>query len=237
MGAQEWAMTFVEDHGAASPGDPVPFAPTDPVAGVRMGACLIVGVVAAGVLAIVGLGEIALLGGWDIAALVYLVWIWCQIGPADPARTAAVAVREDGSRALTDVVLLLAALASLVGVGYVLVLGGARNDPLSPDAALALAIASVVLSWSVVHTIYTLHYARQYYMGTPGGIDFNQDEPPRYTDFAYVAFSIGMTFQVSDTDLRTTTIRATALRHALLSYLFGAVIIAVVINLVAGLGK
>jgi len=230
-------MTFVDDHEAASPGDPAPFAPTDPVAGVRMGACLIVGVVAAGVFATVGLGEIALLGGWDIAALVYLVWIWCQIAPADPARTAAVAVREDGSRALTDVVLLLAALASLVGVGDVLVLGGARNDPLNSDAALALAIASVVLSWSVVHTIYTLRYARQYYMGTPGGIDFNQDEPPRYTDFAYVAFSIGMTFQVSDTDLTTTTIRATALRHALLSYLFGAVIIAVVINLVAGLGK
>jgi uncharacterized membrane protein len=100
-----------------------------------------------------------------------------------------------------------------------------------------VAISSVVLSWAVVHTIFTLRYARLYYVGTDGGIDFNQDQPPRYTDFAYLAFTLGMTFQVSDTDLKTSTIRATALRHALLSYLFGAVIIAVTINLVAGLSK
>jgi uncharacterized membrane protein len=66
-------------------------------------------------------------------------------------------------------------------------------------------------------------------------VDFNQDDPPRYADFAYLAFTIGMTFQVSDTDLKTTEIRATALRHALLSYLFGSVILAATINLIAGL--
>ena len=67
-------------------------------------------------------------------------------------------------------------------------------------------------------------------------MDFNQAAPPRYVDFAYLAFTIGMTFQVSDTDLQTPAIRATALRHALLSYLFGAVIVATTVNLVAGLG-
>jgi len=230
------AMTSVEDQDAASQDHPAPFAAMDPVAGVRMTACLVVGVIAAGGFAVAGLIDIAPLGGWDVAALVYLVWIWWQIAPADAARTAAVAVREDGSRALTDVVLLLAAVASLVGVGDLIVLGAAKGDPISPDLALALAVTSVVLSWAVVHTIYTLRYARLYYVGGDGGIDFNQDERPRYADFAYVAFSIGMTFQVSDTDLTSTTVRATALRHALLSYLFGAVIIAVTINLVAGLG-
>jgi uncharacterized membrane protein len=64
-----------------------------------------------------------------------------------------------------------------------------------------------------------------------------QDDPPRYADFAYLAFTIGMTFQVSDTDLKTTEIRATALRHALLSYLFGSVILAATINLIAGLAR
>ena len=68
-------------------------------------------------------------------------------------------------------------------------------------------------------------------------MDFNQDDPPRYTDFAYLAFTIGMTFQVSDTNLKTSEIRATALRHALLSYLFGSVILAATINLVAGLAN
>jgi uncharacterized membrane protein len=81
-----------------------------------------------------------------------------------------------------------------------------------------------------------LRYAELYYAGTRGGVDFNQDEPPRYLDFAYLSFTIGMTFQVSDTNLQAPSIRATALRQALVSYLFGAVILASMINLIAGLG-
>jgi uncharacterized membrane protein len=106
-------------------------------------------------------------------------------------------------------------------------------------AALAgLAILSVALSWLMLHTLFTLRYALLYYQDKPeGGVDFNQQEPPRYSDFAYLGFTLGMTFQVSDTDLQTTTIRATALRHALLSYLFGAIILATTINLIAGLGS
>ncbi|HXL15932.1 MAG TPA: DUF1345 domain-containing protein, partial [Streptosporangiaceae bacterium] len=76
-----------------------------------------------------------------------------------------------------------------------------------------------------------------YYEVPEGGVDFNQDEQPCYRDFAYLALTVGMTFQVSDTNLRTTAIRATALRHALLSYLFGTVILAATINLIAGIGS
>jgi len=101
----------------------------------------------------------------------------------------------------------------------------------------ALSLASVALAWATVHTLFTTRYARLYYTGPDGGIDFNEADPPRYADFAYVAFTIGMTFQVSDTDLRTDEIRRTALRHALLSYVFGVVVIATTINLVAGLGR
>jgi uncharacterized membrane protein len=95
----------------------------------------------------------------------------------------------------------------------------------------------VVLSWTVVHTVFALRYASLYYHGTDGGLDFNQDTPPRFSDFAYVAFTIGMTFQVSDTELTTPEVRGTALRHALLSYLFGSVILAATINLIAGLAR
>jgi uncharacterized membrane protein len=84
--------------------------------------------------------------------------------------------------------------------------------------------------------VFTLRYARLYYLNESGGIDFNQgDELPAYVDFAYLAFTLGMTYQVSDTDLKTRTIRATAPRHALLSYVLGAVVLAITINLVAGL--
>ena len=100
-----------------------------------------------------------------------------------------------------------------------------------------LSVGSVALAWVSVHTVYLTRYAGLYYAGAPGGIDFNEDEPPQYSDFAYLAFTIGMTFQVSDTDLTNKEIRAAALRHALLSFLFVAVILAATINLVAGLAN
>jgi uncharacterized membrane protein len=83
--------------------------------------------------------------------------------------------------------------------------------------------------------VFTSHYARLYYSHPAGGIDFNQAAPPRYSDFAYLAFTVGMTFQVSDTSLQTAAARAAVLRQALLSYLLGAVILATTINLLAGL--
>lgn len=170
--------------------------------------------------------------GWIAAAAVFIGWMWSTIGPMDARRTEEHATRENPGRALTDTTMIGAALASLLAVGLLLT-GGTG----SKDLQAALSVAAIGLAWAAVHTVFATRYARLYYAGTAGGIDYNQDEPPRYSDFAYLAFTIGMTFQVSDTDLKTTDIRATALRHALLSFLFGAVIIASTINLVAGLAK
>jgi uncharacterized membrane protein len=78
---------------------------------------------------------------------------------------------------------------------------------------------------------------RLYYSDDPGGINFHDPEPPRFRDFAYLAFTVGMTYQVSDTEIGLASIRATVLRHALVSYLLGAVVLAVTINLIAGLGS
>lgn len=80
-------------------------------------------------------------------------------------------------------------------------------------------------------------YAELYYDDEPGGIDFGDSHLPAYSDFAYLAFTVGMTFQVSDTEVTGSMLRKAVLRQALLSYVFGAVIIATLINLVAGLGK
>jgi uncharacterized membrane protein len=96
---------------------------------------------------------------------------------------------------------------------------------------------TVAASWFAVHTLFTVHYARLYYSDEPGGINFHDPERPRFRDFAYVAFTVGMTFQVSDNEIGLTSIRAAVLRHALLSYLLGAVVLAVTINLIAGLGS
>jgi uncharacterized membrane protein len=97
-------------------------------------------------------------------------------------------------------------------------------------------VLTIALSWGVVHTVFALRYARLYYSEPVGGIDFKtKTEQPDYRDFAYVAFTIGMTFQVSDTDVTAHKIRRTVLRHALLSFFFGAVILATTVNVIASL--
>lgn len=173
-----------------------------------------------------------LLAGWMVGAATFVGWTWVTVWPLGPEQTAIHAGRDDRGRDVLDVLVLAAAIASL-GAVAILLLDKADNSGL--DAALSLG--SVGLAWLSVHTVYLTRYASLYYDGAPGGIDFNEESAPQYSDFAYLAFTLGMTFQVSDTDLETKVIRATALRHALLSFLFVAIILAATINLVAGLAS
>ncbi|WP_248283370.1 DUF1345 domain-containing protein [Cryobacterium arcticum] len=172
--------------------------------------------------------------GWAAAAVLYIVSVWVTVAPLDPANTATHATREDPSRPITDLLLIVASLASLGSI--LIVLLQARSASGSGQAFLAaLAVVGVALSWVLVHTLFTLRYASIYYAGDDGGVDFNQPDAPRYADFAYLAFTIGMTFQVSDTSLTSSAMRSAVLRHALMSFLFGSIILATLINLVAGL--
>jgi uncharacterized membrane protein len=173
--------------------------------------------------------------GWVTAAGGYVVWTQLILRGMDAEETGRWATREDPTRWVADAVILSASVASLGGVGY-LVAAGSRSGAEAIQAAI-VGILTVAASWFAVHTLYTVHYARLYYSGDPGGIDFHDPEPPRFRDFLYVAFTVGMTYQVSDTEINLTSIRATVLRHALVSYLLGAVVLAVTINLIAGLGS
>lgn len=201
----------------------------------RLITALAVGLAVGFTLTAVATWRVGLLVGWMAAAAVFVTWMWLTIGRMDAEATQAHAGREDSGRAVTDAAILVAALASLGAVALLLL--GDASAVGGKGAQAAISVLSVVLAWTTVHTMYTARYARLYYSGVVGGIDFNDTEPPRYTDFAYLAFTIGMTYQVSDTDLRTTEIRAAALRQGLLSFVFGTGIIASVINLVVGLGK
>lgn len=195
------------------------------------------GVVAAGLFICFGPWQLAPVVAWDVMALVYVAWTMLKVLRLTAQETAIYAQREDPSRAATTSLLLLASVVSLLAVG-ILIVRASHDEGWIKTLQVGLGVLSVVLSWSLVHTIFTLHYARLYYSDPVGGVDFNnEDERPSYLDFAYLSFTIGMTFQVSDTSLSTQELRATALRHALLSYLFGTVIVATTINLVAGLSK
>lgn len=201
---------------------------------VRLWSSLGLGVVVGVAVSVPGSWQYAVLLGWMSAAAVFVAWTWFNIWPMNNRETAQHATRDDPGRASSDVIVILAAVASLGAVGLLL-LGGDGTGGKVTDAVLSFG--SVALAWSVVQTMFSVRYARLYYTEPEGGVDFNEDDRPQYSDFAYLAFTIGMTYQVSDTELVTKQIRATALRHALLSFLFGVVIIAAMINLVAGLSK
>lgn len=174
--------------------------------------------------------------GWVCGAVVFLAWTWLAVGPMDADETAAHATQEDPSRAVAQLIVLGASVASLVGVAYLLVQASTATGTAQGIAA-GLGVLSVAVSWLVVHTLFTLRYALLYYVGGGEGVNFNQSERPRYSDFAYLAFTVGMTFQVSDTTLTTHPMRSAALRHGLLSYLFGSLILASTVNLVASLAS
>jgi uncharacterized membrane protein len=205
------------------------------LAGRRAGAAFAVGLALLVGTLVAGVGwPLAVTGGWGLAALVIVAAVWTRIGSMDPVATKAHAQAEDFSRPVSDFLVLTASSASLVAIGFTLVRAGNQNGA---DKALMilLAIVVVALSWAAVHTIYTVRYGDLYYGMPVGGVDFNEHEPPDYLDFAYLAFTIGMTFQVSDTSLTAKRLRRTATRHALLSFVFGAVILALAINTVASL--
>lgn len=204
--------------------------------GMRVAVAALAGVVAAVVTLVLGSVRFAPAIGWDVMAVTTLGLVWFTIWPMGSDDTARHATREDPTRSLSDVILLAAAVAGLAAVAFFLLQASSAKGA-SQDFLAAVGVATVALSWLVVHTVFTLRYAMLYYTGHDGGVDFNQSAAPRYSDFAYLSFTLGMTFQVSDTDLKTPVIRATALRQALLSYLFGAVVLATTINLVAGLGS
>jgi uncharacterized membrane protein len=180
---------------------------------------------------------VAVVTGWDVAALAFLVSVWPIIIRADGPRAAQLAQREDENRTSATALLLGASVASLLGVGFALTLAGRESGALQV-LLIGFAVLTVVLSWTVVNTVFTLRYADLHFESRYRGIAFDDsDEPegPTYRDFAYVAFTIGMCYQVSDTAIRDRRIRRTVLSHALLSYMFGAAIVGGSVNLIAGL--
>ncbi|MGB9377160.1 MAG: DUF1345 domain-containing protein [Mycobacteriales bacterium] len=204
--------------------------------GLKLGIIVAVGIATGALAGLLISPKVAALIGWDTVAILYVAVTWLQLRRYPPDLVRKYALREDPSRWVTDIILLAASVASVAAVGVLLVL--AKSSSGGTEAALAgLGVTSVIASWLVVHTVFTLHYAELYYAKPEGGVDFGDTKEPAYIDFAYLAFTIGMTFQVSDTGLKVSQFRSVALRHAMLAYLLGTVIIATTINLVAGLGK
>jgi uncharacterized membrane protein len=184
-------------------------------------------------------GLLSLLGGWTALALIFTGWTWLALWPFDSDETRRHAGQEQPLPWVVVALVLGGAMASLVGVAVLLGRSQEASQGVPHDSGAGwMAVGSVVLSWLTIHTLYAMVYAKHYFdPREPGGIDFNsppgQSDQPCYKDFFYVGFAVGMSFAISDTNLTSTRMRATALGHGLLSFVFGAVIVASVVNLIA----
>lgn len=177
---------------------------------------------------------------WNAFALTGMFLAWWRILLADAKTAVASAKLQDTNRSIIFAIVLVAACGSLFAVAYLL--STAKNVPGTRQVQhVGLAAITVIFSWCFIHTIFALHYAHAFYRqidegGERGdGLNFPGCEDPDFLDFAYFSFVIGMTFQVSDVAITSRRIRRLSLVHALLSFLFNTVILALAINVASGL--
>jgi uncharacterized membrane protein len=168
---------------------------------------------------------------WDVFALTSLLLAWGGMlvhGAKDRVRAAHL---EDSTRAAIAFCLIVAALASLLAAGVLLASAkGLKGNEVIGH--VALAAATVMSSWLLVHTLLAVHYTHLFYSPSDsGGLDFPKQKEPDFLDMVYFSFVIGMTFQVSDVQVTSQGIRRIVLGHSLLSFLFNTVIVAFSINL------
>lgn len=195
----------------------------------RFLAALVIGLVGGALVwGVTGRWAIGLLVVVITTAVVTVAWATLLLWPMDAAQTRAHATLADVGDEVGDLAQLLILAGSLAAVG-ILLASAQDHDRVTYAAFGMTAVLSV---WAMLHTLYVTRYARIYYQGSPGGIDFNSDEPPSYVDFYYFSFNLGMTYQVSDTDVTATDIRREVLKHCLFSYVYGTLIVACTINLV-----
>ncbi|QDP96823.1 DUF1345 domain-containing protein [Microlunatus elymi] len=192
---------------------------------------------------------IGILTGWQLGLLcgiaaVQLLFVsigWLVLWPMSAASTRHHVQREDFRPIVDEIIVVACVLAGLAGIILLAFLGSSS----SRGVAAAVALGGVFLAWAALHLMYAVRYAHIYYARegsvtgpaarAGGGIDFNSAEMPAYKDFFYFSYNLGMTYQVSDTNVSSSAIRVVVLRQCLLSYVFGVAILATTLNLVSSL--
>jgi uncharacterized membrane protein len=185
---------------------------------------------------------VVILVTWIIFAMVIIILDWVIILKAHPQEIRKIASLQDSSRTM---IFLFVIIGSLVSLGAILFLlsSSKSHDHGNVHAHIFLAMASVIVSWWLVHTLFSLRYAHMYYdtdmdsgKAKPyGGLDFPDEKEPDYLDFVYFSFVIGMTFQVSDVEISGRDIRRLAWLHGLISFAFNTAIVALSINIISSL--
>jgi uncharacterized membrane protein len=197
--------------------------------GLRLAVSAAIGLGVGGVARFAGPTEIATAIGWDAAGLAYAGHIWLSLGGATAKQVRAWSSEEDEGRSVITLILTAAVGASMISI-FDMVSNKASG------AVIALAAFTILCSWALLHTVFAAHYAHRCFAGggASSGLDFPGEEP-RFADFAYYSFTIGMTFQTSDVDTTTGEMRRLTLLHGVISFVFNTVIIAISVGLASGL--
>ena len=177
---------------------------------------------------------------WAAFALSFIVTSWIVFFMRTTTEIREHSREEDGSRLYVLLLILLTSFASLFTVLLLMLSGTAKDTP--QIIYIPVAISGMLFSWVMVHTIFSFHYAHLYYANDTNdptkhaeGLEFPKEKRPDYIDFAYFSFVLGMTFQVSDVDITSRVIRRVALFHGMLSFALNTFVVALTINLIAGL--
>jgi len=184
----------------------------------------------------------AIIASWDAFAIVILALDWLTILTTPQRKIRELAQQQDLSRLLIFVFVVVAACASLFAVGFLVSI----NRPEMRDYVtghLVLGLATVIVSWILIHTVFALRYAHTFYGDSKepgetrhaGGLVFPGERVPDYFDFAYFSLVIGMTCQVSDVQTTSGRMRRLTLLQSLLAFGFNTVILALLINTVFSL--
>ena len=178
--------------------------------------------------------------GWDTFSLCMIVQTWITFSITTSQQIREQSKVQDASRTLIFIIILISTLASFLAVLLILITKEKFTN--TESFHLVFAIAGMILSWFFIHTIFTLRYAHIFYGDNEekpethaGGLEFPDDKKPDYPDFAYFSFVLGMTFQVSDVQITSKRLRRLAMWHGLISFGYNTVMIALTINLIAGL--
>ncbi len=191
-------------------------------------------------------GKVAFLAGWIMALTIYLVLLGIVIFHADGAMTRQRVSRDEPSRVMVLIVLIIVALLGNISVGVILSSAGSKG-PGQARLLVALSVWAVIMSWCLLHAAVGQHYARLYYDDTDAqgrpfpdgmrrGFVFPGNEQPNYLDFMYISFTVGLTYAISDVNITSATQRRWVLMHSVISFFFYSTVLGVVLNAIVGFG-
>jgi len=178
---------------------------------------------------------------WDAFCFCLLVLCWTIFLNVPQKELSRKAKQEDETQFATFALVLASVCVSLIGI--IALMKNVDDSLVRKELHKAISLIGVALSWGVLHTVFTLRYAHLFYSDDAnapaphtGGLDFPEEEEPDYMDFAYFSFVVGMTFQVSDVEVRSKLIRKVVLLHGFISFVFNTAIVALTISIISNSG-